>query len=283
MKFLKLTQIGFEKVNGGQPTTCLIEAAAIEVVVRGIGVIHSPGETPAVENMIECTTVWGKWRNHVAVVETPEEGGDRRAAGADMTLDVCILAGGLGTRLKGVWDGPKCLAPVAGRPIIERLVNRALALTPRKVFLLLSHRADEIIEWQERYCLHSYNVMRIIEPHPAGTLQALQTALTWGGLLDIQTPLLVLHGDTLPLYDLADLVRCARIHAAPIMAAWCGDRYAGAAMFDAAGLDQVRASEHADLDRLLSANFSRYHVCGYLDIGTPENFRRAQHMREEDL
>jgi len=41
-----------------------------------------------------------------------------------MTPDLILLAGGLGTRLASVWKGPKCLAPVAGRPFLFYVLDR---------------------------------------------------------------------------------------------------------------------------------------------------------------
>ena len=192
-------------------------------------------------------------------------------------MDVCILAGGYGTRLKGVWDGPKCLTRVAGRPVIEHLVNLALALAPRKIFLLLGYRAGEVVTWRENCCPHK-DVIPIIELQPQGTLHALRQALPL-----FEPPVLVLNGDTMPRYSLREFVHNAEIVTQPIHAAWCDGFYVGAAVFNATGLETMRTGNYETLDHLFYTSHSRYHAADYLDIGTPENFYRAQHMKEGEL
>ena len=36
-------------------------------------------------------------------------------------MNICIPLGGLETRVRAFWEGPKCLIPVGGRPLLERL------------------------------------------------------------------------------------------------------------------------------------------------------------------
>lgn len=56
-----------------------------------------------------------------------------------------ILAGGFGTRLAAVVsDVPKPMAPVAGRPFLERLLDRLAAQDIRRVVLAVGHRSDAI-------------------------------------------------------------------------------------------------------------------------------------------
>lgn len=53
-----------------------------------------------------------------------------------LELDAAILCGGLGTRLRGaVPEGPKCLAPVGGRPFLERLLRQLDEVGCRRVVL----------------------------------------------------------------------------------------------------------------------------------------------------
>ncbi len=58
-----------------------------------------------------------------------------------------ILAGGLGTRLRGVVPGiPKVLAPVRGRPFLSYLLDQLQAAGVREVVLCTGHRADQVFE-----------------------------------------------------------------------------------------------------------------------------------------
>jgi NDP-sugar pyrophosphorylase family protein len=46
-----------------------------------------------------------------------------------LSYQVAILAGGLGTRLKGVGGGlPKPMVNIAGKPMLEHLLNMCLIL-----------------------------------------------------------------------------------------------------------------------------------------------------------
>ncbi|MDZ4343261.1 MAG: NTP transferase domain-containing protein [Candidatus Binatia bacterium] len=194
-----------------------------------------------------------------------------------MSLDVCILAGGLGTRLAGIWDGPKCLVPVAGKPVLLRLEEQIAQLSPRKVCLALGHLSREIIRWTATIESPPFHVWCYsIETEPLGTLGALRLAVDRAQL---KAPLLVLNGDTLPGYDLARLVafhhRMGDIGAS---AAWCEGKYAGAAVLNDAFLQHPTSYEERDLEQLLTTA-THYYVPGFLDVGTPDDFYRAQHLK----
>ena len=58
-------------------------------------------------------------------------------------IEVLVLAGGLGTRIRGVLgDTPKVLAPINGRPFLDHLLDRLAALGAGRVVLSLGHLAD---------------------------------------------------------------------------------------------------------------------------------------------
>ncbi|MDQ2778284.1 MAG: NTP transferase domain-containing protein, partial [Pseudomonadota bacterium] len=58
-----------------------------------------------------------------------------------------ILAGGLGTRLRGVvGDLPKCLAPVGGRPFLALQLDALFAAGVGDVVLSLGHGAQQIVD-----------------------------------------------------------------------------------------------------------------------------------------
>src|SRR5947207_7527379 len=62
-----------------------------------------------------------------------------------VNLPALILAGGLGTRLRGVLpDLPKLLAPVNGRPFLRYLLDRLERAGVREAVLCTGHRADQI-------------------------------------------------------------------------------------------------------------------------------------------
>lgn len=57
-------------------------------------------------------------------------------------LDILILAAGLGTRMKS--DYAKVLHKLDGRPFISHVCRTALALGPRKVYVVIGHQGEEV-------------------------------------------------------------------------------------------------------------------------------------------
>lgn len=103
-----------------------------------------------------------------------------------------VLAGGLGTRLReAVPDLPKCLAPVAGRPFIDFILDRLVAQGCAAVVLAVSHLREAIMahvgdHWRDMPVTYA------IETSPLGTGGAIRHALRQ--VPDV--PTLVLNGDT---------------------------------------------------------------------------------------
>ena len=107
-------------------------------------------------------------------------------------MEAVVLAGGLGTRLRAaVSDLPKPMAPVGGRPFLERLLDYWIGQGVRRAVLAVGYMHDSIRRHfgdEYRGCAIAYS----IEDHPLGT----------GGALVQSLPLvhgerfLVLNGDT---------------------------------------------------------------------------------------
>jgi D-glycero-alpha-D-manno-heptose 1-phosphate guanylyltransferase len=90
--------------------------------------------------------------------------------------EVIVLAGGLGTRLRGVVpDLPKPLAPVAGRPFLAWLLDAFERAGMRRVVLATGYRSEMI----ERAVGTAWGGMEIAysrEPQPLGTGGAIRQA-----------------------------------------------------------------------------------------------------------
>jgi NDP-sugar pyrophosphorylase family protein len=129
---------------------------------------------------------------------------DRAGAGIGLGgLDVVVLAGGLGTRLRPVVaDRPKVLAPVAGRPFLDHLLAWLASQGARRAVLSLGHLAEQV----ERHLASAGGrpppglaVEAAREPEPLGT----------GGALVFcrprlrSDPVMVVNGDTFVEVDLA--------------------------------------------------------------------------------
>lgn len=73
-----------------------------------------------------------------------------------MDLHVVILAAGKGSRMKS--SIPKVLHPLAGKPMLERVLDTATGLSPKALHVVIGHEADQIrtafldqsINWHEQ-------------------------------------------------------------------------------------------------------------------------------------
>lgn len=114
-----------------------------------------------------------------------------------------MLAGGLGTRLRDrVPDLPKVMAPVAGRPFLEYVLDGLQAGGMRQIILSVGYKSAEIIgHFGDRY--RDTAIRYAIESEPLGTGGAIVHALS----AEPAEPVLVLNGDTLLGIDYREL-RC---------------------------------------------------------------------------
>ena len=63
-------------------------------------------------------------------------------------MEVVILAGGLGTRLRSVVsEVPKCMAPVAGRPFLWYLLKYLTRFDVTRVVLSVGYLREVVFEW----------------------------------------------------------------------------------------------------------------------------------------
>jgi len=125
------------------------------------------------------------------------------ADGALSGLDVAVLAGGLGTRLRGVLGGkPKILAPVDGRPFLDHLLDRLERDRPRRIVFCLGHLANQVTDRLRRRTRPACAVEWTVEQRPMGTAGALRQAMARLS----SDPVLVVNGDTWLDIDLKHFV-----------------------------------------------------------------------------
>lgn len=108
-------------------------------------------------------------------------------------MKALVLAGGLGTRIRErVGDLPKVMAPVAGRPFMEYVLDRLVAGGLTHIILSVGYRYQSIVDhFGTRY--RSAHLRYAVESEPLGTGGAIRYALPKGET----EPVLVLNGDTL--------------------------------------------------------------------------------------
>jgi D-glycero-alpha-D-manno-heptose 1-phosphate guanylyltransferase len=130
-------------------------------------------------------------------------------------IEVIILAGGLGTRLRSVLaDVPKPMAPVNGNPFLDILMKRLnQSGIIRSVVMALSYHSDTIIDWYEaRKGEYSFPIHFSIENEPLGTGGGVRQALDMTG----GNAVLVMNGDSFIDLDYAKLLAFHRERSAAL-------------------------------------------------------------------
>lgn len=228
-------------------------------------------------------------------------------------FEAIVLAGGLGTRLAARLKGiPKPMAPVAGRPFLEILLNQLRLAGCARVMLSVGHLHAAI----ERHFGASFLGMRlnyVLEETPLGTGGALRKALRYAAHENV----LALNGDTFLDADYAAMLRFHRRQAASLTMAIAhvpnvarygrvlteGNRIAGFEEKGRSGPGWINAgayvlSRQIEWPAALKQEFSfetdflaanvgeispaAYQVDGFfLDIGVPEDLDRAQTALEK--
>lgn len=240
-------------------------------------------------------------------------------SGALAEIDVAVLCGGLGTRLRSVLgETPKILAPVSGRPFLDHLLRWLAGYGARRVVLCLGYRAQPVLEHLAAHPFPGLKVATSIEPEPLGTAGALRLAVP----LLRSDPVLVMNGDTFVDADLAAFVATHRKRhaAASILCASVpstarygrldvdetgrirqfrekdpadtrpGTINAGLYLFSRAWLQGLAQSTGASLERDVFAaapagTFAAIPADSltFLDIGTPESFAEAEQVMAKAL
>ena len=217
-------------------------------------------------------------------------------------MEAVVLAGGLGTRLRtAVSDVPKPMAPVQGRPFLERLLDYWIGQGVQRAVLAVGYMHDIIRKHfgdKYRTCAITYSV----EQQPLGTGGALVQAMP---LVQGKT-FLVLNGDTYFAVPLSTLAEFHREHQAEVSLslfrsdnprytgislaadgrvtslAGAGAANGGVFMFEhsiAARLPAGVSSLEKDLlPRLLGGLYGCIFDAPFIDIGLPEDWRAAANI-----
>jgi len=107
-------------------------------------------------------------------------------------MEAVVLAGGMGTRLQSVvMDVPKCMAPVAGKPFLYYLLTTLEAAGFRHVILALGYKHETVETWLNNYAT-SLNITVVVEDTPLGTGGGVKLALSKAN----QTSVFVFNGDS---------------------------------------------------------------------------------------
>ena len=228
---------------------------------------------------------------------------------------VIVLCGGKGERLRSVVsDRPKVLAEVGGRPFLAHVLHRLIDDGASEVFLSTGYRADMVAEFVRESGDWTVPVHCLAEPEPLGTAGALRYVCAEAALTET---FFVLNGDTWFDGALGDLGAFHAEHRARLSIALVevedGSRYgqvrhdaqsgqvtsfeekgqnaapgwinAGLYRIEPSVIDLIPAGRKCSLEREIFPRligdglYARgFDVASFLDIGTPEDFDRAQEL-----
>ncbi len=154
-----------------------------------------------------------------------------------MALEIVILAAGQGTRMKS--SLPKVLHPVAGRPMLQHVVETAAELNPKAIHIVIGHGGEQV-----RQALSGFPLTWAVQGEQLGTGHAVMQAMP---AISKDSVVLVLYGDV-PLTQastLRELVALAQ-HGPALLTAnlECPDGY-GRIVRNTDG-DLVAVVEHKD-------------------------------------
>jgi D-glycero-alpha-D-manno-heptose 1-phosphate guanylyltransferase len=223
-----------------------------------------------------------------------------------------LLVGGLGTRLRSVIpDGPKPLASVGNRPFLELLVRQLANQGVRRLVMCTGYKGRNIEEEFGDGHRLGVSIEYSLEPHPMGTAGAVRFAEPF---LEGDSDFLVMNGDSFMEIDLAKLMdvhrttgclatmavverkdksRYGSVEVGPsgrvigfaekTEATSAGLINAGVYLFAKAILPHIPAGpaslEKDVFPKILNQGVYAVQQQGvFIDIGTPEDYERAQKL-----
>ncbi|HUK22892.1 MAG TPA: sugar phosphate nucleotidyltransferase [Gemmatimonadales bacterium] len=219
--------------------------------------------------------------------------------------DVVVLAGGLGTRIRGVLGGtPKVLAPVHDRPFLALLLDLVQRSGGRRVILAVGHQAGAVERVMGSRYGGDLELLYSRESAPAGTGGAIALAARLVRTAD----LIALNGDSIVLEDLGSVYAAHERSGAEItivtvpiedkgrfgsVQIGAGDRIVGFVEKTGAGAGAINAGvyvlptalaatfpvpsslERDVLPKLLAHRMQAYRSARwFIDMGTPASYQR---------
>ena len=132
-------------------------------------------------------------------------------------MEAIVLAGGLGTRLRGVVDDvPKPMAPVQGRPFLALILDQLVAAGFKTAIFAAGYRHEAIRSYfGEDYC--GLALRYSVEREPLGTGGAIRLACAHAAGRDV----FVLNGDTYLELDFRAMLDAHATAAAELSMAIC--------------------------------------------------------------
>lgn len=132
-----------------------------------------------------------------------------------MTAKALLLAGGLGTRLRPITETtPKCLVPVAGRPMLEYWYDALEQAGITQVLLNTHHHAEQVrAHIATTNATRALTVTEAYEPELLGSAGTVHANRAWA---DDADEVVIIYADNLSDVDLGDVLAFHRGHDDPM-------------------------------------------------------------------
>lgn len=120
-------------------------------------------------------------------------------------IDIVILCGGLGTRLRSIIsDKPKVLAKIGDTTFLDILLNDISIFGLKNIILCVGYLKDQIKRHFDYYCnyYNGYNIIFSEEEKPLGTGGAIKNAQS----LIKSSPFIVMNGDSICNIDFREFL-----------------------------------------------------------------------------
>jgi histidinol-phosphate phosphatase family protein len=130
-------------------------------------------------------------------------------------LKALLLAGGLGTRLRPLTDTvPKCLVPIAGRPLLDVWVDCLVEAGAVEARINTHALADVVRAYIEQ--VNADGRLRLVESHEPTLLGSAGTVTANANLADGADEVVIIYADNLSDIDLRPLIAFHRQHSDPL-------------------------------------------------------------------
>jgi NDP-sugar pyrophosphorylase family protein len=196
---------------------------------------------------------------------------------ATTPVKVLLLAGGLGTRLRPLTDTtPKCLVPIAGKPLLDYWFDRFEQAGVRDVRINTHHLPEPVRDYISlANRAGTFRVSETYEPALLGSAGTVTNNRAWA---DGAETVLIVYADNLSDVDLSSFLDAHRLHKKPFTMMLFRTPYpdkCGIAELDASGtiVNFVEKPKHPKSDL---ANGGIYAL-------TPDAYREIADMRKFDL
>ncbi|MFQ5464009.1 MAG: nucleotidyltransferase family protein [Phycisphaerae bacterium] len=126
-----------------------------------------------------------------------------------------LLAGGVGARLRPLTDRvPKCLIPIAGRPLLDYWFDALAVAGIEDVLINTHHLADQVRRYVERKNERGeFKVVEAYEPELLGSAGTVHANRNW---VDDADQCLIIYADNLSNVSLVELLRYHGSHDDPM-------------------------------------------------------------------